>query len=66
MVMCNAVGPDGRRESNLYNLAGRAGVEYFDDLERASADVRVLHPGPMNRGVEIDSALADSIRNNFV
>jgi len=25
--------------------------------------VRVLHPGPMNRGVEIDSALADSMRS---
>jgi aspartate carbamoyltransferase catalytic subunit len=28
-------------------------------LERAAPDVIVLHPGPMNRGVEIDSAVAD-------
>jgi aspartate carbamoyltransferase catalytic subunit len=28
-------------------------------LERANHDVVVLHPGPMNRGVEIDSAVAD-------
>ena len=28
-------------------------------LERAAADVIVMHPGPMNRGVEIDSAVAD-------
>jgi aspartate carbamoyltransferase catalytic subunit len=28
-------------------------------LERAPRDVLVLHPGPMNRGVEIDSAVAD-------
>src|SRR5205814_9471184 len=28
-------------------------------LERAAPDVIVMHPGPMNRGVEIDSAVAD-------
>jgi len=28
-------------------------------LERAKPDVIVMHPGPMNRGVEIDSAVAD-------
>jgi aspartate carbamoyltransferase catalytic subunit len=28
-------------------------------LERAAADVIVMHPGPMNRGVEIDSVVAD-------
>ena len=40
--------------------------EYFkffgltqDKLELARPDAIVLHPGPMNRGVEIDSAVAD-------
>jgi len=40
--------------------------EYFalfgmtpERLKRASPDVIVMHPGPMNRGVEIDSAVAD-------
>ncbi len=28
-------------------------------LERAKGDVIVMHPGPMNRGVEIESAVAD-------
>lgn len=28
-------------------------------LERASRDLIILHPGPMNRGVEIDSDVAD-------
>ena len=28
-------------------------------LSRAKPDVLVMHPGPMNRGVEIDSAVAD-------
>ena len=30
-----------------------------DKLRAAAADVTVLHPGPMNRGVEIASSLAD-------
>ena len=29
-------------------------------LKRAAADAVVMHPGPMNRGVEIDDAVADS------
>ena len=28
-------------------------------LERAPRDLLILHPGPMNRGVEIDSRVAD-------
>ena len=28
-------------------------------LSHAKPDVLVMHPGPMNRGVEIDSAIAD-------
>ncbi|MFQ5549676.1 MAG: aspartate carbamoyltransferase catalytic subunit [Gemmatimonadales bacterium] len=28
-------------------------------LERAPKDILILHPGPINRGVEIDSAVAD-------
>jgi aspartate carbamoyltransferase catalytic subunit len=28
-------------------------------LERAAPDVIVMHPGPMNRGMEIDSEVAD-------
>ena len=40
--------------------------EYFryfgldgDKLRHARPDALVMHPGPMNRGVEIDSAVAD-------
>jgi len=29
-------------------------------LERAKKDITILHPGPINRGVEIESELADS------
>lgn len=38
--------------ANLYMVNG-------DKLKRAREDVLVLHPGPMNRGVEISSELAD-------
>jgi aspartate carbamoyltransferase catalytic subunit len=44
--------------------------EYFkhygltmDKLAVARQDVIVMHPGPMNRGVEIDSAVADGARS---
>ena len=44
--------------------------EYFkhyglteDKLAAAKPDVIVMHPGPMNRGVEIDSAVADGPRS---
>jgi aspartate carbamoyltransferase catalytic subunit len=40
--------------------------EYFtlfgltpERMRRAAPDAIVMHPGPMNRGVEIDSAVAD-------
>ncbi|MGD8325086.1 MAG: aspartate carbamoyltransferase catalytic subunit, partial [Gammaproteobacteria bacterium] len=44
--------------------------QYFRDfgltarrLRVASPDVIVMHPGPMNRGTEIDSEVADSVRS---
>jgi len=44
--------------------------EYFkhygltmEKLEAAREDVIVMHPGPMNRGVEIESAVADGARS---
>jgi aspartate carbamoyltransferase catalytic subunit len=35
----------------------------LDKLSLAKPDVIVMHPGPMNRGVEIDSAVADGDRS---
>ena len=47
--------------------------EYFhfygldrDKLSVAKADALVMHPGPMNRGVEIDSELADDINRSVI
>ena len=46
--------------------------EYFrffgldeDKLTLATPDALVLHPGPMNRGVEIDSAVADGSQSRI-
>jgi len=56
-----------RRQSERMNVAllPSAG-EFFkhygltpEKLARAKPDAIVMHPGPMNRGVEIDSAVAD-------
>ena len=35
-------------------------------LSRAKPDVLVMHPGPMNRGVEIDSAVADDPMHSVI
>ena len=35
-------------------------------LNRASTDALVMHPGPMNRGVEIDSEIADDLERSVI
>jgi aspartate carbamoyltransferase catalytic subunit len=37
-----------------------------DRLSRAAANAVVMHPGPMNRGVEIDSAIADDPQRSLI
>ncbi|MEO1704571.1 MAG: aspartate carbamoyltransferase catalytic subunit [Pseudomonadota bacterium] len=37
-----------------------------DKLSHASADAIVMHPGPMNRGVEIDGEIADDINRSVI
>ncbi len=45
--------PDLREYAQTYGLSLR-------HVDLAGPDVRILHPGPLNRGVEINSELADS------
>jgi len=44
--------------------------EYFgltpDKLSAAKEDALIMHPGPMNRGVEIDTILADDINRSVI
>lgn len=44
--------PDLREYASTYGLAPR-------HLQDAAPDVRIMHPGPINRGLEISSELAD-------
>ncbi|HKY93824.1 MAG TPA: aspartate carbamoyltransferase catalytic subunit, partial [Kiloniellales bacterium] len=41
------------------------GLDY-DKLEAAKPDAIIMHPGPMNRGVEIDSEVADDIGRSAI
>lgn len=50
-----SVFPSLREYTRRYGMTG-------ERLARAKPDAVVLHPGPMNRGVEIDAAVADSDR----
>jgi aspartate carbamoyltransferase catalytic subunit len=38
----------------------------YEKLRHAKKDAAVLHPGPMNRGVEIESSLADDSRRSLI
>ena len=37
-----------------------------DKLEHAKEDAIIMHPGPMNRGIEIDTKLADDINRSVI
>ena len=41
------------------------GLDY-EKLKVAKPDALIMHPGPMNRGVEIDSAVADDINRSVI
>jgi aspartate carbamoyltransferase catalytic subunit len=51
--------PSVREYFELYGLTR-------DKLARAKPDALVMHPGPMNRGVEIDGTLADDIERSAI
>jgi aspartate carbamoyltransferase catalytic subunit len=59
------------QRERIGNLDGVPGIdEYYanygvshESLKRAKPDAIVMHPGPMNRGIEIEGALADSPRS---
>ena len=35
-------------------------------LKKAKKDALIMHPGPMNRGIEIDSSLADNLDRSLI
>ena len=58
------------RMSDSYLSSNREYYEYYGltpgKLEHAKSDALVMHPGPMNRGIEIDTMLADDINKSVI
>ena len=38
----------------------------YKKIKKAKADALIMHPGPMNRGIEIDTILADDINKSVI
>ena len=51
--------PSTREYYHLYGLD-------YEKLKLAKPNALIMHPGPMNRGVEIDSELADDIDRSLI
>jgi aspartate carbamoyltransferase catalytic subunit len=51
--------PSAREYHALYGLT-------YETLKRAKPDALVMHPGPMNRGVEIASNVADDLNRSVI
>ena len=51
--------PSQREYFNLFGLDG-------NKLMRAAPNALIMHPGPMNRGVEIDSTTADDVEKSLI
>jgi aspartate carbamoyltransferase catalytic subunit len=51
--------PSVREYFHFYGLT-------YEKLEAAKPDALIMHPGPMNRGVEIDSEVADDIHRSVI
>ena len=58
------------RMTSSYLSSNREYYEYYglspEKLEYAKSDALVMHPGPMNRGIEIDTILADDINKSVI
>jgi aspartate carbamoyltransferase catalytic subunit len=58
-----------RLEADLGDAPGEYLARYgltAERLKRTAPDAVVMHPGPMNRGVEIDSAVADDPQRSLI
>jgi len=58
------------RMTSSYLSSNREYYEYYglspEKLDHAKPDALVMHPGPMNRGIEIDTILADDINKSVI
>ena len=58
------------RMTSSFLSSNREYYEYYgltpDKLKFAKDDALIMHPGPMNRGIEIDTKLADDINKSVI
>ena len=58
------------RMNSSFLSSNREYYEYYgltpDKLNHAKSDALIMHPGPMNRGIEIDTNLADDINKSVI
>tara|TARA_E500000331_G_scaffold92048_1_gene88102 strand:- start:320 stop:1261 length:942 start_codon:yes stop_codon:yes gene_type:complete len=58
------------RMTSSFLSSNREYYEYYgltpEKLENSKQDVLIMHPGPMNRGIEIDTNLADDINKSVI
>ena len=58
------------RMTSSFLASNREYYEYYgltpEKLENAKKDALIMHPGPMNRGIEIDTHLADDINKSVI
>jgi aspartate carbamoyltransferase catalytic subunit len=58
------------RMSSSFLASNREYYEYYgltyDKLSHANNNALIMHPGPMNRGIEIDTNLADDINKSVI
>ncbi len=58
------------RMNSSFLSSNREYYEYYgltpDKLNHAKNDALIMHPGPMNRGIEIDTNLADDINKSVI
>jgi len=59
LIMQGCFVPSLREYFHLYGLT-------WEKLENARSDALIMHPGPMNRGVEIDGVVADDINRSAI
>ena len=58
------------RMQSSFLASNREYYEYYgltpDKLDSAKSDALIMHPGPMNRGIEIDTKLADDMNKSVI
>jgi len=58
------------RMTSSFLASNREYYEYYgltpEKLDHAKKDALIMHPGPMNRGIEIDTKLADDINRSVI